>query len=172
MATAERAAARRSTPYGSGGLRRSTTMSVLRLSRRSDAQAYGKLVDEEGEDSFPGANGSRLLNFCAGKGLVSLSELENVLRTAPTSATDRVVAMLETDASPLMVEGESAISILIRRCASDEEAHAMNKDELPAMIQALVSADKTAVLAHSLDGRSPPSEQHTQIWSIRRMISV
>ena len=160
MATAERAAALRSTPYGSGGLRRSTTMSVLRLSRRSDAQAYGKLVDEEGEDSFPGANGSRLLNFCAGKGLVSLSELENVLRTAPKSATDRVVSMSETDtgASPLMVEGESAISILIRRCASTEEAHAMNKDELPAMIQALVSADKTAVLALST---------HTQFgWSV------
>ena len=144
-------------------------MSVLRLSRRSDAQAYGRLVDEEGEDSFPGANGSRLLNFCAGKGLVSLFELENVLRTAPTSATDRVVAMseAETNASRLMVEGESAISILIRRCASTEEAHAMNKDELPAMIQALVSADKTAVLA-----RSPPSEKNAQIWSIRRVMSV
>ena len=150
-ATAERAAALRSTAYGTGGLLRST-MRALSLFDRTDAPAYAKLVDEEGDDGFPGTNGSKLLNFCAGKGLVSLSELENVLRTAPTSATDRVVPMSEEEsshASPLMVEGESAISILIRRCASTEEAHAMNKDELPAMIQALVSADKTAVLALS-----------------------
>ena len=152
-ATAERAAALRSTAYGTGGLLRST-MRALSLFDRTDAPAYAKLVDEEGDDGFPGTNGSKLLNFCAGKGLVSLSELENVLRTAPTSATDRVVPMSEEEsshASPLMVEGESAISILIRRCASMsmEEAHAMNKDELPAMIQALVSADKTAVLALS-----------------------
>ena len=142
-ATAERAAALRSTAFGSGGLLRST-MRVLSLSQEP---AYVKLVDEEGDDGLPGAKGSRLLNFCAGKGLVSLSELEDVLRTAPTSATDRVVPMseAETDASTLMVEGDSAISILIRRCALDEDEYPMNKEELPAMIQALVSADKTAV---------------------------
>ena len=51
MATAERAAALRSTTWGSGLLR--SAMSVLSLSRRSDATAYAKHVDEEGDGCTP-----------------------------------------------------------------------------------------------------------------------
>ena len=51
MATAETAAALRSTTWGSGLLR--SAMSVLSLSRRSDAQAYAKHVDEEGDGCTP-----------------------------------------------------------------------------------------------------------------------
>lgn len=110
---------------------------------------YKQLTGAASEELSTGAGDSELLSYCTGTSSeVTLEGVKLALQKAGSAAGARVVALRETEEQGLMREGDSAISVILRRALLDER-YAIRLEEVPEMIRCISASDPGAVFAVS-----------------------